>query len=225
MSARGVRRAVSRDAPGPSHGTKDTCPMRVFATAPVIVILGQALIGSALAADSAHERLSQGEVLIEVVKVEGSSMPRFTAQAVLDATPEQVWTVIDHCADYRKTMVRIRASEELSREGGVVRCRVTVDMPFPLTDLTAVTEAVRSVVPGQRYERRWNLVEGDYVSNSGSWTLTPFDAEGRRTLAVYDMHAEPKIAVPDWLQRKAQRKSMRDLFEKLRAVVRARNPG
>ena len=62
----------------------------------------------------------------------------------------------------------------VKREGNTVTCRITADMPFPLSDLTSETRAVLNVEPGVRYERRWTLVSGDYLSHQGGWVLVPF---------------------------------------------------
>jgi hypothetical protein len=165
-------------------------------------------------------RLASGEIIVTTKKVAGSSVPWSRAMGVVDAPPDKIWRVIERCDDYEKTMIRTAKAEELSRKGNKVRCRVTIDMPFPLSDLTAVTDAIHTVVPGKKYKRAWSLVEGDYDKNEGSWTLIPFDATGQRTLVSYEVHAEPKVPVPEGIQRAAQKKSLPKLIENLRAQSR-----
>lgn len=165
-------------------------------------------------------RLASGEIIVTTKPVAGSSVPWSRAMGVVDAPPDRVWSVIERCGDYEKTMIRTTKAEELSRKGNKVRCRVTIDMPFPLSDLTAVTDAIHTVIPGKKYKRAWSLVEGDYNKNEGSWTLLPFDADGQRTLVSYEVHAEPKIPVPDGIQRAAQKKTLPKLIENLRAQSR-----
>lgn len=168
----------------------------------------------------ARARLDAGEIIIKTSKVEGSGVPRIKAMGVVDAAPEAIWAVVERCADYKTTMIRTAASEELSRKGNVVRCRVTIELPFPLKNLTATTDAIHTVVPGKKWQRRWSLVEGDYKRNTGSWTLLPFDDSGKRTLVIYEVHAEPNIALPDSIQRLAQKKSLPDLFKHLRETIK-----
>jgi hypothetical protein len=165
-------------------------------------------------------RLDAGEIIIKTSKVDGSGVPRVKAMGVVDAAPAAIWAVVERCADYKKTMIRTADSEELSRKGNVVRCRVTIELPFPLKNLTATTDAIHTVVAGKKWQRRWSLVEGDYKRNSGSWTLIPFDESGKRTLVIYEVHAEPNIALPDSIQRAAQKKSLPDLFEHLRETIK-----
>ncbi len=164
-------------------------------------------------------RLDAGEIIIKSSKVAGSGVPRIKAMGVVDAAPEAIWAVVERCADYKKTMIRTAESEELSRTGNIVRCRVTIELPFPLKNLTATTDAIHTVTPGKKWQRRWSLVEGDYKRNSGSWTLIPFDDAGKRTLVIYEVHAEPNVALPDSIQRLAQKKSLPDLFKHLRETI------
>jgi len=179
-------------------------------------------------------RLAAGEIIVSSKPVRGSEQPRATVIAVVDAAPERVWAIISRCADYKRTMVRVAESAQLWKKGHVHRCRVTVDLPFPLDDLTATTDATHTVIPGKRWERKWTLVEGDYARNSGSWTLAPFEAglptggrvkdgagrtPGARTLVIYKVHAEPDVPIPDGLRRAIQRKTLPNLIENLRKQV------
>ena len=165
--------------------------------------------------DERYTRMEKGEVIVKAMKVKGSLTKKVRSVAIVQAPPAALWKLIERCDDYETTMLHIAKAEELSRKGGNVRCRVTVDMPFPLEDITATTDIVHTVIPGKKWHRQWKLVSGDYKFNSGSWTLTPY-AGGRHTLVVYDVHAEPKVAVPEMIQRMAQKKSVPALFEHLR---------
>lgn len=167
------------------------------------------------------ERLATGEVIVTTKQVAGSTVAAVTAMAVINATPARVWAVVENCNDYSKTMIRTLESKELWRKGNKVRCKVTIDMPFPLSDLTATTDAIHTVKAGKKYKRAWSLVTGDYAHNSGSWTLVPFDDTGKTTLAIYKVHAVPNVPIPEGIQRAAQRKSLPNLMENLRKQVGA----
>ena len=43
----------------------------------------------------------------------------------------------------------------MTADGVRVRARVTVKMPFPLKDLSSITDALHTVIPGERYRRAW----------------------------------------------------------------------
>lgn len=153
------------------------------------------------------------DLKIDMRDVDGT--PSVTADAVLDAPPERIWDIIDRCADYKTTLVSILESKELARQSDVRRCEVTVEMPFPLPNLTAVTEAKIAIAPGKSWRRAWRLVEGDYRQNTGSWTLTP-ETNGR-THVTYAIIARPKMSVPAFALRMAQNQAIPKLFEKLEA--------
>ena len=101
-----------------------------------------------------------------------------------------------------------------------VRCRVTVDMPLGMDDLTAVTDAIHTVKKNKMYRRKWTLVKGDYSKNSGEWLLTPFAKDPNRTLVVYQVHAVPTSSIPVSVLKLAQRKAIPNLFEKLKEGVK-----
>jgi len=171
------------------------------------------------AAPSKKARLGSGEILVSATKVKGSPQPQATVMGVIDAPPEKVWAIISNCADYKRTMIRVSESKQLWKKGNVHRCRVTVDLPFPLSTLTATTDAVHKVVPGKKWQRSWSLVEGDFERNTGSWTLAPFDADSKRTLVIYKAHAVPNLPIPDGIRRAAQRKTLPNIIENLRKQV------
>ncbi|NUN15006.1 MAG: hypothetical protein HUU55_15360 [Myxococcales bacterium] len=171
-----------------------------------------------VAAESASERVKRGDIVVQTANVAGSSTPKVIASAIVDAPMEKVWAVISNCSDYPKNMVRVADAQELSRNGNKVRCKVTIDMPAPLSDLSATTDAVHTVGK-KRCERKWTLVEGDYKHNEGSWKLERLGEDGQKTLVVYEVFAEPNIAIPQALQKLAQEKSVPDLFKKLREVT------
>ena len=174
----------------------------------------------ASAAPDKKARLSAGEIIVSAQKVPGSDQPRATVMGVVDAPPAAIWKIVSECQNYKRTMLRVSDAVLVHKKGKVHRCKVTVDLPFPLSSLTATTDAVHTVVPGKKWDRSWTLVSGDYKKNSGSWTLAPFDATGSRTLVVYKVHAIPNLAIPDGIRRAAQRKTLPNLIENLRKQVK-----
>lgn len=170
------------------------------------------------------ERLTRGEVIVTTEPVAGSSTPRLIVHAVIDAPTDRLWDLIDRSALYSRFMPRVKKSEELSRSGDDVRTRVTVDMPFPLRNLTATTQARHTVEPGVRYERAWRLESGDYKLNEGSWTLTPLADDAGRTFVHYQLHVIPKVPIPKVIQSAVQERAMPGLIDALRAEVVRRFP-
>ena len=118
------------------------------------------------------------------------------------------------CAHYKDRLPHVAASAELSRVGHTVTCQVTIAMPFPVSNLTAVTEAIHEEGPGGM-SRTWKLVSGDYDFNNGSWTVVPYRG-GAASLVTYRLHVKPKTAVPAFIRNAAQEKALPDLIARLR---------
>jgi ribosome-associated toxin RatA of RatAB toxin-antitoxin module len=169
------------------------------------------------AEEDRHALLERGEILTEMKDLAGSDLPEVTMTAVINAPPEKVWDIVSHCANYAKTMVRIKEAHELSRDGDNVRCETIFDAPWPLPNLKAVTN-VKQTVAADRWVREWKLESGDYKENTGRWTLTTW-APGR-TLVEYRIHSVPNISVPAALQRMGIKSALPKLVEKLREELK-----
>lgn len=167
-----------------------------------------------------RDRLDRGEIVVDTEQVAGSKNPRLVVRGVLDSPPESVWGVIEDVDRYTEFMPRVKVSQVVSREGEVVITRSTIEMPFPLKNLTARIRGVHTIVPGERYQREWSLIEGDYHENTGSWTMVPFDEAAARTLVLYRILVVPRIPIPSRLRNIAQQKTMPDIVERLRKRLR-----
>ena len=165
--------------------------------------------------DDEESRLDKGEVVVTNRTVKGYDTPETTGKAVINAPPAKVWNIISRCGDYVKTMPRTKASKEVSRQGNKVVCEVTIIMPAPYSNLTSKSEATHTESP-PKFVRARKMIEGDYKYNTGSWVLTPFKGDPKRTLAVYTVLAEPKAWIPAWIRKAAQKKTLPDIMERLR---------
>ena len=173
----------------------------------------------ASAQNALRERLDKGEIVVKVKDVKGSDIPEATVTAVIDAPPQDVWNIVGDCSRYTKTMIRVLESEQIKKKGDQVTCKVTTDMPWPLSNLTALTQA-KHVVGPPVWSRTWVLIKGDFESNRGSWRIQNFDSAGQRSLVVYKIHAVPDMLVPDGLITKAQRDTLPKLIEHLRKSLK-----
>jgi ribosome-associated toxin RatA of RatAB toxin-antitoxin module len=157
---------------------------------------------------------AKGQVEVKSVPVTNSS-PRIIARAVMDLPPKKVWQIVSDCAHYKNHMPRIAASALVKKVGNVHTCKVTISMPFPFSNLTAVTEAVHEENE-KGMSRRWKMVSGDYKFNEGSWEVRPLDKAGTQSLVVYTVHAEPNTAIPDWIRESAQKKALPEMMARVR---------
>lgn len=165
-------------------------------------------------------RLATGEVLVSTEPVPGMPAPRLVVLAVVEAAPEAVWIHISNPKTHEQFMPRVKRTEELWREGDENRMRTTIDMPFPLKNLTATSKGKHTVEPGVRWERAWKMESGDYVVNEGAWVLEPFDGDAKRTLVSYSAVVHPKIPIPKMIQNSVQESAMPKMIDALRERVR-----
>lgn len=174
--------------------------------------------------DPAERRLARGDVLVASHPVAGSRWPRLVARAVLPASPEAAWRLIEGVARWPEFMPGVAACEALAPDGAVLRTRMVVHLPFPFRDLSAIVRARHAVTAtpgGARFERTWTLESGDYAANDGRWTLAPFAPDATAALATYELHAAPRLPLPRWLATALQERAMPALFEALRTRLRA----
>lgn len=171
------------------------------------------------AAAQSNDALSKGEISVETIDVKGSDIPKVVVKGVINAPPAKVWQLVSDCTKYHKTMTRIKASKLVKKTGDTYICDVTVELPFPLSNLRATTNA-KHVSGPPVWSRTWTLIEGDYEKNEGSWKLEEFAGDPNRTFATYTVYAIPNTAVPGWMRKKAQESSMPDVIKRLRAEVK-----
>jgi ribosome-associated toxin RatA of RatAB toxin-antitoxin module len=176
-----------------------------------LLFAGMTMVPFAEAGDAAPPH---GQPEIKVLSVKGSETPKIVVRAVLNQPPKKVWQIVSDCAQYKQHMPHVAASKQLKKEGNKVTCQVTIAMPFPFSNLTAVTEAVHEETD-KGFSRKWKLVRGDYNLNSGSWEVAPLDAAGTKSLVTYTMHADPKTAVPDWIREAAQKKALPEMMARV----------
>ena len=176
--------------------------VRLFGFTSLLLLLST---GSALADDS---------VKVWTEKVPGSDIPFSIAEGIIDAPASVVWSIVSDCNNYKTTMTNISSSQELSRNGNNVVCRVTADLPFPLPDLTSQTKAVQTVDPDKSYLRKWTLVEGDYHINEGSWSVTAIDETHCK--AAYRLRVQPKMPLPNSLLGTFQNTAMPRVIKNIR---------
>jgi ribosome-associated toxin RatA of RatAB toxin-antitoxin module len=172
-------------------------------------------------ADDASD-LDHGKILVTSVPVAGSDEPEHVVRAVVESPPASVWKVVSDCDHYKDRLPHIAAGAQLARAGNVVTCQITVAMPFPTSNLTAVTEAVHDERP-DGMSRTWHLVRGDYEYNNGSWTIQSYRG-GAASLVTYRLHVKPKTAIPGFIRNLAQSKALPGLLERVRVEAAKFNP-
>lgn len=173
-----------------------------------------ALVPSAATADAPVP--ANGQISVNVYSVPGSNTPKIVVRTVIQQPPRKVWAVVSDCAHYTSRLPRVAKSRLISKVGNVHTCEVTIAMPFPLSNLTAITQATHTEANGGM-KRQWKLVSGDYTVNNGSWEVKPLDESGTASVVTYSVQAEPTTAVPTFIREQAQKKALPELMERVRA--------
>jgi ribosome-associated toxin RatA of RatAB toxin-antitoxin module len=176
------------------------------AAAGSLILLGALAPGAALGDD-------EPKVDIKTYAVPGSDTPKVVASATLDQPAKKVWAIVSDCSKYKGRMPRIAAAKLLKKEGNVHTCEVTIEMPTPFSNLTAVTEATHEE-SDKGMKRSWKLVRGDYKVNTGSWEVKPLGEN--QSQVTYTVHAEPNTAIPAFIREAAQKKTLPDMFAAVR---------
>lgn len=172
----------------------------------------------ARAAGLTDEQLAAGEIETTLIDRPGLALPETRFRGVVEASPARVWRVIDDCARFEKIMVEALVAKEESRQGTEIRCRIDLDVPWPMDNLTSITKA-RHEVSGERYSKAWVLESGNYQRNDGAWVLTPFKGDPNRTLVEYWSIVIPNTSAPDFILKQVQRDVLPQLLRNLRTVV------
>jgi len=191
-------------------------------TNPVVLAAALALLpATAAAGPRATAALDRGEILVYPQARSGSDEPDWVMKAVIDAPPARIWAMLSNCAGYTRIMPRIKAARVDRRDAKSDVCTVTVDMPFPYSDLTSTGLSTYHRDPSKGVLiRRWRQLSGDYEVNRGEWRLAPFRGDPRRTLVVYRVRVVPRAWVPGWIRRAAQRRTLPQTIEMMRRAAR-----
>ena len=174
---------------------------------------------SAQAQTKKAKRLAKGEIIVKSYKVKGSDVPKAVVTAVVNSPPDKVWEVVSDCNKFKKRFDRVENSKLIKKDGDQYTCSVTIDMPFPIGDLTGVTRATHTIEATKRV-RKWKLLRGDYEFNNGSWTVKDYGEDGTKSLVIYTIHAQPNVPVPGWIRDSAQKSSLPDMIKRLRKEAR-----
>ena len=173
-----------------------------------------------------ERRLAKGKIFVNAKRVRGFEQPMGVLRAVIEAPPEVVWPLVGDCARYKKTMVSVLESTKKMLGKGKMHCRVKIDMPFPYSDIASTTlSIVKEDREKGRYSRSWKMVKTkptDYKVNFGSWKVSRFLDDPKRTLVVYRAMGVPKAWVPDWVLEMTRDKSLPKMIRKVRKLAGAK---
>ncbi|MCU0695967.1 MAG: hypothetical protein MUC96_05510 [Myxococcaceae bacterium] len=165
-------------------------------------------------------KLLAGEILVrDAVPTGGKGVASYSF-GVVDAPSDEIWAIISNCKLFFQFMPRVKKSWVKTEPGVGEICHVELTMPFPLPDLWSDSSHEVREEPKGHYLRAWKMVRGTYHRNDGSWTIVPF-GDGTKSLVVYTVDTDPKMAVPNGLIRLGQNTSLPEVIIRIRQRVTA----
>ena len=168
------------------------------------------------------QKLAAGEVLIKVEKIvdmHGKSA-HIQSAVQINATPEQVWTVLTDC---------VRAPSYVP---GLKKCEILEQAVDQSWDIRRHTNKPAALLPTIISEFKCDYVYpqsvsfegvgGDMDANSGAWHLRP-TKDGTATIVTYRATVRAKTILPDKMLRKIMKKNIPKVMHALRKEVMADN--
>ena len=143
-------------------------------------------------------------------------MPSARHSTEIDATPEQVLSVVTDFASYKNFIPEIEDCELVreDEEGWDVRFTLKLVKRF---------RYVLRVARSGPLQIRWHLLEGVFKSNDGGWDLESID-DGKRTRATYFIDINVGMFVPSSIMRNAVTRSLPDTVQRFKAETERRFP-
>ena len=158
------------------------------------------------------EAVKKGELVVVKYPPPNGSGVSFQAVKRMSVHPHKLRPVLRECQHFKEFMPHTLKSDMTKRVGDTAVCDIVVDMPFPFDDLWSVVDSKWGELRPGVWQRSWTLIKGSFNRNVGSWTVvdgpTPESA-----YVIYKASVDPKIAVPDFILRKAQVSSIPNLMK------------
>lgn len=130
--------------------------------------------------------------------VPGSKFKKAIIEGTIEASPEQVWSVLTDYEHYADFMPRIKTTKILSRSTSLVHYEAFLNMPWPISD---VSYACKSHLEKPNEFIRFAMVPGTgkgVKTFQGSWKLRSPIGKPNLTLIDYMLFFEPEKNYPSW---------------------------
>lgn len=174
-------------------------------------------------ADAAgRARLAAGETVTELRDVDGHRIGEAVAWRILDAPADRLLRAVADWPHYPEFFPFVVAAEAEISDGGSIRFRHTVDLPFPFSDRSfeATAETASEDGPeGRALVVRWAMLpqQGGFADQRGAWTLR--ELTPGRTLVELRSRSDAGADVPASLQRRTVERTLGWALDGLRQQV------
>ena len=166
-------------------------------------------------------RLKAGEAVVTSRVLADSGAVAARAMALVDATPAAIMKIVRASDKYHEFMPRVIESKMPESKGDEDVCFVKVDVPI-VGEMSGSTKVKIDEPERGVLRRRWKGLDGSgsYRINEGSWRISPWKKDPKRSLVVYRIKVATKLAVPHTVVRIGQQRSLPKMMDAVRERVR-----
>jgi carbon monoxide dehydrogenase subunit G len=159
-----------------------------------------------------------GGIRVQITPDPGGASGLIQGSVEIEATPEEVWTVLIDCDVAPRLVARLKSCKVLERDPqGRWDIRQHISRAGPLPSVRSVFRS--DYEPPRRIHFR--RVGGEVKVMEGEWRLVPLSG-GTRTRVLYESRASAPFAVPAPIARMVLRHDVPEALAALRREVMAR---
>jgi carbon monoxide dehydrogenase subunit G len=159
-----------------------------------------------------------GGIRVQITPDPGGASGLIQGSVEIEATPEEVWTVLIDCDAAPRLVARLKSCKVLERDPqGRWDIRQHISRAGPLPSVRSVFRS--DYEPPRRIHFR--RVGGEVKVMEGEWRLVPLSS-GTRTQVLYESRASAPFAVPAPIARMVLRHDVPEALAALRREVLAR---
>lgn len=162
------------------------------------------------------ERLSEGEVLVRVVRSDNGREKSVQAAVLIDSHPRHIWKIMLDCNNAPAFVPGLKSCKLLEKRETTEIIEHQVKFTWLLPKVSYVFRATY-----QHFKRiDFEKISGDLKEFKGHWVLDQMEGS-QKTIVLYSVYLDPGFFVPQWLVRKALKKDLPAVLLALRNRVAA----
>lgn len=125
-------------------------------------------------------------------KTHSTKVARTTVELVIKAPREVVWKKLTDFDNYPQLFPRVKSCQVLKRESDSVYLESVLK---PQLFVKQATQHTINDIGGSPNVLRWRMLDGNFKSAVGEWTLSPIDG-GKHCKARYALEIDPGPVIP-----------------------------
>jgi hypothetical protein len=207
-----------------------------------LVLLASPLLAQGPLEEATQRAVASGRIVVLTPRPPAPDLVGGTALGLVDAPVDATWEALNDFNHYATFMPRVRVAHLVDAaawtqvaarapwERGALEALLVhhpldrpqderfffynvLDAPFPVRDRWYLLEMRRDL---SAHTLRWTLVAGNLKATQGGWTLRPWPADPRRTLAEYTSYSDTGLPLPAFVLRAGLTQTLPDVIRGLR---------